>query len=81
MNKNDIQTVFERCALGHIGESFAYKLWIQGFGDEVEEEILEDFLLSFDYRDESSIFVHEFLYHFATFKIVRKSFLEGIGNG
>ncbi|MDF1507068.1 hypothetical protein PZE06_02610 [Robertmurraya sp. DFI.2.37] len=81
MNKDDIQSVFERCALGHIGESFAYKLWIQGFADELEEEVLEDFLLCFDYKEDPSTFVHEFLYHFATFTVVRKSFIESIENG
>lgn len=72
MNKNDIQEIFQRCSLGKLGDSLSYKLWIKGF--DAEEELLEDFLLTYDIGDDQSLRLEEFLFHFQIFTKVRNNF-------
>lgn len=77
MNKEQIQTVFEQCGLGTLGNELAFKLWIKGFGDITDESTLEDFLMAYDISDNQSMFVDEFVFHFQIFNAILKSF-EGV---
>lgn len=70
MNKEQIQDVFNRCGLGKLGEKLSYKLWIKGIGEEYDEQSLEDFLLSYDLRDDCGMLADEFQYHLQIFLVV-----------
>lgn len=74
MNIEQIQTVFEHCGLSSLGDKLAFKLWLKGFGEKADESTLEEFLLTYDIKDESVWLVDEFLYHFDIYKTVIKSF-------
>lgn len=74
MNKEDIQSVFEQCGLGTLGDELAFKLWIKGFGDKTDEDSLEEFLLAYEINENHSMLVDEFLYHFQNFSTVLKRF-------
>ncbi|TKC18765.1 hypothetical protein [Robertmurraya kyonggiensis] len=73
MNKEQIQSTFDSCGLGKLGEDLSFKLWIKGLGENCDEDMLENFLIAYDFRDDSSMLADHFLYHFQVFKTVLKS--------
>lgn len=70
MNKEQIQAVFDSCGLGKMGEPLSYKLWVKGIGKKYDEDILEGFLLSFDFMDEYNMPVDEFVYFLRIYEAV-----------
>jgi hypothetical protein len=70
MNKEQIQTVFERCGLGKMGQDLSFKLWMKGLGEKCDEEMLEDFLSTYDFMDEHSLLADDFMFHFQIFRQV-----------
>lgn len=74
MNIEEIQIVFEQCGLGSLGNKLGFKLWLKGLGDKTDQKTLEDFLLTYEIKDEDIMLVDEFLYHFDIFTTVVKSF-------
>jgi len=73
MNLEQIQAVFQRCGLGKMGKELSFKLWIKGIGESCDEEILEGFLISYDFRDDCRVLADQFEYHLNTYKTVLKS--------
>lgn len=70
MNREQIQFVFDSCGLGKMGQVLSYKLWVRGLGERCDEEMLADFLTAYDFQDEHTILVDEFLFHFYIFRKV-----------
>ncbi|MFE8701627.1 hypothetical protein ACFYKX_13570 [Cytobacillus sp. FJAT-54145] len=70
MTKEQILSAFDACGLGKLGEELGYKLWVNGALKECDEETLELFLESYDFKEGQAMLLHHFLFHFRMFKRV-----------
>lgn len=73
VGEQHMEGMFDWAGLSAIYDNHGFKMWLDGFEQKVDTELLDRFSDAYSFEDAEAMYYDEFLYHLRIFRYISKN--------